>query len=89
MQDGAWPNPGNCLGYETFPCPVANSPVTFGANQYVENLTGSALLSLPVPNHANCFSSPKVVENNGFDSQISPEDEQVMAALRDNIKHVI
>src|SRR6266403_1016823 len=84
------PNPGNCLGYETFPCPVANSPVTFGANQYVENLTGSALLSLPVPNHGQLLQlTRKVVENNGFDSQISPEDEQVMAALRDNIKHVI
>src|SRR6267378_1567761 len=84
------PNPGNCLGYETFPCLVANSPVTFGANQYVENLTGSALLSLPVPNHGQLLQlTRKVVENNGFDSQISPEDEIGRASCRDNIKHVI
>ena len=38
------PNPGNCLGYETVPCPVANSPVKFAPNQYILNLTGSGLL---------------------------------------------
>jgi len=84
------PNPGNCLGYETYPCPVANSPVTFGANQYIENLTGSALLSLPVPNRGQLRQlTRQVAENNGFDNEISRADEQVMATLHSNIKHII
>jgi YVTN family beta-propeller protein len=84
------PNPGNCLGYETAPCPVTNSPVTFGANQYIENLTGSALLSLPVPD-ANQLQSltAQAGANNGFDFELSERDRKTIAGLRQNIKHVI
>lgn len=84
------PNPGNCLGYETVPCPVAGSPVTFGANQYILNLTGSALLSLPVP-HKRALRelTEQVADNNGFDWAPSPAEASKMATLRDRIKHVI
>ncbi|WP_407692538.1 beta-propeller fold lactonase family protein [Ramlibacter aquaticus] len=84
------PNPGNCLGYETVPCPVAGSPVTFGANQYVENLTGSALLSFPVPGAGTLgLLTTQVASNNSFNSVPSDADAQLMATLRSNIKHVI
>ena len=84
------PNPGNCLGYETYPCPVANSPVTFGANQYVENLTGAALLSLPVPDQTELDSlSRMVAANDGFDWSPNSADNAKMATLRSMIGHVI
>ncbi len=84
------PNPGNCLGYETVPCPVANSPVTFAPNQYIENLTGSALLTLPVPRPEQLESlTAQSGANNGFDFELSERDRQTIAALRQNIRHVI
>jgi YVTN family beta-propeller protein len=84
------PNAGNCLGYETVPCPVANSPVAFVANQYVENLTGSALLSMPAPNSINLGPlTSQVATNNNFGAVPSAADAQTMATLRSNIKHVI
>lgn len=82
------PNPGNCLGYQTVPCPVPNSPVTFAPNQYVLNLTGSAVLSLSVP-HEDALDrlTQRVAANNGFDSASS--QDLTMAVLHQNIKHVI
>ncbi len=82
------PNPGNCLGYETAPCPVANSPVTFAADQYILNLTGSALLSFSVPRGTALeYMTQRVAANNGFDAP--PVLDPTMAALRQKIKHVI
>ncbi len=84
------PNPGNCLGYETAPCPVANSPVQFAPNQYVLNLTGSALLSLPVPGEDQLEQLTGVVAtNNGFDRERDDRSSDKVEALRRNIKHVI
>ena len=84
------PNPGNCLGYEAVPCPVPNSPVTFAPNQYVLNLTGSALLSLPVPQEDSLHELTRVAAaNNGFESLDDREAARTMAVLRQNIKHVI
>jgi YVTN family beta-propeller protein len=84
------PNKGNCLGYETVPCPVAGSPVTFGPNQYVENLTGSALLSMPVPDAKYLgLLTTQVASNNNFNAMPSTTDAQTMSTLRANIKHVI
>jgi len=84
------PNPGNCLGYETVPCPVANTPVKFAPNQYVLNLTGSGLLSLPVPREEELERlTQTVAANNGF---VREEDERAgrtMETLRRNIEHVI
>jgi YVTN family beta-propeller protein len=84
------PNPGNCLGYETVPCPVAGSPVTFAPNQYVLNLTGSALLTMPVPDREQLERlSERVGSNNGFAGEHDREADETMEALRKNIKHVI
>ncbi|MCW6511300.1 bifunctional YncE family protein/alkaline phosphatase family protein [Lichenifustis flavocetrariae] len=82
------PNPGNCLGYETVPCPVPNSPVTFAPNQYILNLTGSALLSVPTPGADELARlTRQVADNNGFDQE--RDDDRTIAALRKTIKHVI
>ena len=82
------PNPGNCLGYETVPCPVANSPVSFAPNQYILNLTGSALLSFSVPRGTGLeYMTQRVAINNGLDT--SPVLDPTIAALRQKIKHVI
>lgn len=84
------PNAANCLGYATVPCPVGGTPVVFGANQYVENLTGSALLAMPIPNAANLgLLTTQVAANNTFNAAPSNADTQTMATLRANIKHVI
>ena len=84
------PNPGNCLGYETVPCPVANTPVKFAPNQYVLNLTGSAFLSIPVPDAAHLgLLTAQVASNDGFNAVATSADTSTMAALRANIKHVI
>lgn len=84
------PNAGNCLGYETVPCPVTNSPIKFSPNQYVENLTGSALLSVRTPSGGTLsLLTGQVAANNSFNSVPSALDAQTMATLRANIKHVI
>ncbi len=84
------PNSGNCLGYETVPCPVANSPVKFAPNEYVLNLTGSALLSLPVPGEEDLERrTRRVAANNGFESDEDHEASRTMATLHANIKQVI
>jgi YVTN family beta-propeller protein len=91
------PNPGNCLGYETVPCPVPNSPVHFVPNQYVLNLTGSALLSLPVPGTRDLAElTEAVAANNGFSDEHgergrgeSEDRSRTMAVLHQNIKHII
>ena len=82
------PNPGNCLGYETVPCPVPNSPVVFAPNQYILNLTGSALLSIPVPAKGELERlTRQVALNDGFRGE--DEYRGKMAELRRRIKHVI
>ena len=84
------PNPGNCLGYQTFPCPVANSPVTFVPNEYVLNLEKGGLLSLPAPREEALERlTIQVAKNNNFLSAAKGEEAEVMAGLREKIKHVI
>jgi DNA-binding beta-propeller fold protein YncE len=82
-------NPGNCMGSDTVPCAVQTSPVKFAPNQYVENLTGSVLLAIPVPSRGYLdLLTKQVALNNGFNSVPSALDAQTMAVLRNNIKHV-
>jgi DNA-binding beta-propeller fold protein YncE len=84
------PNSGNCLGYETVPCPVTNTPVTFAPNQYILNLTGSALLALPTPNSAYLgLLTSQVATNNNFGALPSAADAQTIATLSSKIQHVI
>ena len=82
------PNPGNCLGYETVPCPVPSSPIVFAANEYILNLTGSTLLSVPVPRNGELERlTRQVAINDGFRGEEAYRGK--MAELRHRIKHVI
>lgn len=64
--------------------------MTFAPNQYIENLTGSALLSLPVPRAEELKElTAQAGVNNGFDFELSERDRRTIAALRQNIRHVI
>ena len=84
------PNPGRCSGTQKSPCLVPNSPAKFSPNRYIENLTGSALLSMPVPNSAYlALLTAQVARNNNFNSVPSSEELKTIAMLRANIKHVI
>jgi YVTN family beta-propeller protein len=84
------PNGGNCLGYQTVPCPVKATPVTFAPNEYIENLNKGGFATIPVPN-ASGFATltAQVAKNNSFNFSPSATDTSMMAALHSNIKHVI
>jgi DNA-binding beta-propeller fold protein YncE len=85
-------NPGMCSGQARPTCRVPRSPLKAGPshNQYIENLIGSALLSLPAPNDGQLAQlTRQVAANNGFGALPSAAEAQTMAALRANIKHVI
>jgi YVTN family beta-propeller protein len=82
------PNLGNCLGYETVPCPVKNSRVHFAPNQYILNLAKGGLLSLPVPHGATLAAlTRRVAANDQFEA--ADGAAAVMQAVREHIKHVI
>ena len=82
------PNPGNCLGYEKAPCPVAGTPVHFAPNEYILNLTKGGLLALPAPNAAVLRAlTRRVAVNNHFDAV--NRDSAVMERLHRKIHHVI
>jgi YVTN family beta-propeller protein len=82
------PNPGNCLGYETVPCPVKNSPVTFEPNEYILNLAKGGLLSMPVPRGAALAAlTHRVALNNHFSA--ADGDAALLKAVRATVKHVI
>ena len=84
------PNVGSCLGYATVPCPVKNSPVTFAPNEYILNITGSALLAVPTPNAAYLsLLTDQVASNNSFGKLPSAADAQTMAVLSSKIQHII
>jgi len=88
LQSVPGPNPGNCLGYQTVPCPVAGTPVVFAPNEYILNLSKGGLLSMPAPHREKLEQlTERVAENNHFD-EVNRESE-VMDALRGKIKHVI
>lgn len=82
------PNPGNCLGYETVPCPVRDSPVQFAPDEYILNLAKGGLLSLPIPRGAALAAlTRQVAANDHFDP--APADAAVMRAVHARIRHVI
>jgi DNA-binding beta-propeller fold protein YncE len=84
------PNPGNCLGYQTVPCPVAGTPVSFAPNQYILNLAKGGFLSVPVPDHEALEAlTEQVARNNHFRSEDGEADAELMSRLHDKIKHVI
>jgi len=84
------PNPGNCLGYQFYPCPVKDTPVTFEANEYIENLNKGGLQSVPLPDPRTLERLTwQVAENNHLGYELSPRDRETFAALRASIHHVI
>ncbi len=61
-----------------------------GANQYVLQLEGGGLLSLPVPGAAVLSTlTAQVAANNGYSTPVNGNDAAVMNALHANIQHVI
>jgi YVTN family beta-propeller protein len=84
------PNPGNCLGYGTAPCPVKNSPVVLAQNQYILQLSRGGFMWMPSPNTATlALLTTQVASNNSFNAALSQNDITTMTALRQKIKHVI
>ncbi len=82
------PNPGNCFGYETVPCPVQGSPVHFTPNQYVLNLAKGGFLRMPAPHGATLAAlTRRVAANNHFAAL--DVDAARLQAVRARVKHVI
>lgn len=86
------PNPGNCRGKlgKQGHCRFADSPVRFQPNHYVLNLTGSTLLSMPVPTAASLPGlTRQVAHNNDFDRLPTAAQADTIATLRTRIHHII
>jgi YVTN family beta-propeller protein len=70
--------------------PNAHSRAHPGENQYILQLEKAGLQALPVPDRKELAELTKMVAANNFlDTLPAEEDEQMMAALRQHIKHVI
>ena len=91
------PNRGNLAGATgrllQTPYPQGNKQAAIdasAANQYIFQLEQAGLLVVPTPKAADLPSlTAQVASNNGYAIKANPRDEQVMAALRAKIKHVI
>lgn len=93
-KSNAGPNPQNCRDKGSLSIghgigPGAESACN-AANQYVWQLTKAGFLSLPVP-HGEALEdlTQQVASNNHYNAKASGEDAEMMAFLRDKIKHVI
>ena len=61
-----------------------------GANQYIFQLEKAGFLTAPIPDASELEHLTRMVgANNDFSMRTNPQDEQIMAALRQHIKHVI
>lgn len=61
-----------------------------GANQYVLQLEGGGLLSMPVPGgSALATLTAQVAANNGYSAPVNPADVSTMSFLHGKIQHVI
>lgn len=61
-----------------------------GANQYVLQLEGGGLLTVPVPGgSALATLTSQVAANNGYSAPVNPADAATMGFLRGRIQHVI
>jgi DNA-binding beta-propeller fold protein YncE len=79
-------NPDWCYGYG----PTTFEPSCFPSNQYNPQRTKAGLQSFPIPAAKQLPQlTAQVAANNRFSSTESASDAQVMAAVRNGIKHVI
>jgi YVTN family beta-propeller protein len=79
------PNPGWCYGGGP-----PNYHNCYAANQYNPQLTKAGLLSFPLPGTAQLATlTAQVATNNRFGFTPSKSDEEVMAAVRKGVQHVI
>ena len=59
-------------------------------NEYILQLEKASLLTLPIPDQAGLDHLTRIVaDNNALSAKADPRDVQVMAQLRERIKHVI
>ena len=80
------PNPDWCYGYG----PTSFEPNCFPANQYNPQRTKAGLQSFPVPSASQLEQlTAQVATNDRFSNTESGSAAQVMAAVRQGIKHVI
>ena len=80
------PNPDWCYGYG----PTLFEPNCFASNQYNPQRTKAGLQSFPVPSASQLKQlTTQVATNDRFSSTESSSAAQVMAAVRQGIKHVI
>jgi YVTN family beta-propeller protein len=83
-------NPGPNPLYDGTPLPAERFRAHQIANQYILQLEKAGLQALPVPDRAELARLTRQVAANDFlDTLPDEQDEQVMAALRQRIKHVI
>jgi YVTN family beta-propeller protein len=83
-------NPGPNVLYDGTPMPPARFLAHQVPNQYILQLEKAGLQALPVPDRAELARLTRQVAANDFlDTVPDLRDEEVMAALRQRIKHVI
>jgi YVTN family beta-propeller protein len=83
-------NPGPNPPYDGTPVPADLFRARQIPNQYILQLEKAGLQALPVPDRAELARlTRQVAANNFLDTLPNEQDEQVMAALRRHIKHVI
>jgi YVTN family beta-propeller protein len=83
-------NPGPNPQYDGTPLPADRYRAHQVSNTYILQLEKAGLQALPVPDAAELARLTKqVVSNDLLDTVPNPDDEQMMAALRQHIKHVI
>jgi DNA-binding beta-propeller fold protein YncE len=83
-------NPRNCMKTSKTTPRCSEDDQAGAANQYVYNLSGSGLQTVPVPSMETLGQlTAQVARNNGFGESLTQEDRQIMSALHQRIKHVI
>ncbi len=84
------PNPGLHSHLKANGSTRPGPDVVLSHNEYILQLEKAGLLAVPVPNAATLDRlTRQVAENNAFTAQQDFKNEEVMAALRARIKHVI
>jgi YVTN family beta-propeller protein len=92
-KSNAGPSPEQCTNVLAGPLQAAGCPASLqngSSNQYVLQSTKAGLLTLPVPHgHSLARLTGTVADNNGFELELSQNEEAILRGLRERIKHVI